>query len=75
MAQIPNSTNWVFEYNKYIGGPEPDDYITKFEIVSDKEKETILKYWNEIQYRNELQFEKNYISSVCGINEEDEETI
>ena len=50
LAKIPKSANWVFEYNKYVGGPEPDDYIVKFAIVSDKEKETILKHWNELQY-------------------------
>lgn len=62
MSNIPNSTNSVFEYNQYIG--EPDDYITKFAIVSEKERETILKHWDEFQNRNELQFEKDYIQSV-----------
>ncbi len=81
LAKIPNSTNWVFEYNKYIGGPEPDDYIVKFAIVSDKEKETILKYWDELQYKNELQFEKDYMKSFDRRKEnqhesqEDEESI
>lgn len=78
LAKIPNSTNWVFEYNEYIGGPELDDYIVKFAIVSDKEKETILKHWDELQYRNELQFEKDYVESVARRKEcqEDEgETI
>ena len=64
LAKIPNSTNSVFEYNQYIGEPDPDDYITKFAIVSEKERETILKHWDEFQYRNELQFEKDYIASV-----------
>ena len=81
LAKIPNSTNWVFEYNKYIGGPEPDDYIIKFAIVSDKEKETILKHWDEFQEQNEIQFEKDYIACVARRrerepqSEEDEETI
>lgn len=78
LAKIPNSTNWVFEYNEYIGGPELDDYIVKFAIVSDKEKETILKHWDELQYRNELQFEKDYVESVARrkeCQEDEEETI
>ena len=78
LATIPNSTNWVFEYNEYIGGPELDDYIVKFAIVSDKEKETILKHWDELQYRNELQFEKDYVESVARrkeCQEDEEETI
>lgn len=64
LANIPNSTNSVFEYNQYIGKPEIDDYIVKFAIVSNKERETILKHWDEIQNRNELQFEQDYIASV-----------
>ena len=78
LAKIPKSTNWVFEYNNYVGGPEPDDYIVKFAIVSDKEKETILKHWDELQYRNELQFEKDYVESVARrkeCQEDEEETI
>ena len=78
LAKIPQSTNWVFEYNNYVGGPEPDDYIVKFAIVSDKEKETILKHWDELQYRNELQFEKDYVESVARrkeSQEDEEETI
>ena len=74
LAKIPKSANWVFEYNKYIGEPEPDDYITKFAIVSDKEKETILKYWNELQYQNELQFEKDYIECVARRNEKEQQS-
>lgn len=74
LAKIPNSTNWVFEYNEYIGGPELDDYIVKFAIVSDKEKETILKHWNELQYQNELQFEKDYIECVARRNEKEQQS-
>lgn len=74
LAKIPKSANWVFEYNKYIGEPEPYDYITKFAIVSDKEKETILKYWNELQYQNELQFEKDYIECVARRNEKEQQS-
>lgn len=74
LAKIPKSANWVFEYNKYVGGPEPDDYIVKFAIVSDKEKETILKHWNELQYQNELQFEKDYIECVARRNEKEQQS-
>lgn len=76
LSKIPNSTNWVFEYNKCVG--EQDEYITKFAIVSEKEKETILKHWNEIQYRNELQFEEDYMESLARRRQErkdDVETI
>ena len=48
--------------------------ITKFAIVSDKEKETILKYWNELQYQNELQFEKDYIECVARRNEKEQQS-
>lgn len=71
LSKIPNSTNWVFEYNKCVG--EQDEYITKFAIVS--EKETILKHWNEIQYRNELQFEKDYMESLARRRKEREEDV
>lgn len=64
LSKIPNSTNSVFEYNQYIGEPKSDDYITKFAIVSEEERKTILKHWDELQYKNELQFEKDYIESV-----------
>lgn len=76
LSKIPNSINWVFEYNKCVG--EQDEYITKFAIVSEKEKETILKHWNEIQYRNELQFEEDYMESLARRRQErkdDVETI
>lgn len=74
LAKIPNSKNHVFEYNQYVGEPKPDDYITKFAIVSDKERETILKHWDEIQYKNELQFEKDNIASVNARKKYEEET-
>ena len=64
LSKIPNSTNSVFEYNQYIGELKSDDYITKFAIVSERERKTILKHWDELQYKNELQFEKDYIESV-----------
>ena len=71
LAKIPNSTNSVFEYNQYVGGLDPDEYITKFAIVSEEERKTILKHWDEIQYRNELQFEKDYIASVMRKEKEE----
>lgn len=43
-----------------------EEYISRYEIVSDKERETILKHWNEIQYKNELQFEQEYMESIAN---------
>lgn len=81
LAKIPNSTNWIFEYNQYIGGSEADDYIVKFAIISDKEKETILKHWDDFQERNEINFEKEYMECLARKiekeqqSEEDEEVM
>ncbi len=76
LAPIPNSTNYVFEYNQFVGCRDNDGYITEFAVVSEQEKETILKYWDEIQYKHETQFEIDYMTSTqrnSGFREEQEE--
>lgn len=73
LAKIPQSTNWVFEYNQYIGESDPDDYIVKFAIVSDREKNTILKHWDKFQEHNEVQFEKDYMESLARKREQESE--
>lgn len=74
LVQMPNSTNSILEYNIYTGGID-DDYIKKYEIVSEKERKMILKHWDKIQYENEIQFQKDYMASVSRMckNEESEE--
>ena len=47
LVPIPNSTNYIFEYNRYVGGMKNDGYITEFAIVSNKEKDTIKNYNSE----------------------------
>ena len=73
LAPIPNSTNYVFEYNKFVGGMEDDGYITEFAIVSKKEKDTILEYWDKIQNRHEEHFEIDFMTSMHKNMEEKEE--
>ena len=70
LDKIPNSKNNVFTYNEYIGGTNNDGYITKVAIVSEEERKVILKHWDDFQYRNELQFERDYINSVMSQNQE-----
>ena len=72
LAPIPNSTNYVFEYNKFVGGMEDDGYITEFAIVSNKEKDTILEYWDKILDRHEEQFEIDFMTSMQKNMEEKE---
>lgn len=64
LVPIPNSTNYIFEYNRYVGGMENDGYITEFAIVSNKEKDTILNYWDDLQDKHETQFEIDYMNSI-----------
>ena len=64
IAPIPNSTNYVYEFNHYVGGFDDDEYVTKFAIVSNIEKDTILKHWDAIQDRHETQFETDYMNSI-----------
>lgn len=64
LVPIPNSTNYIYEYNRYVGGMENDGYITEFAIVSNKEKDTILNYWDDLQDKHETQFEIDYMNSI-----------
>lgn len=73
LAPIPNNTNYVFEYNKFVGGMEDDEYITEFAIVSNKEKDTILEQWDKIQNRHEEHFEIDFMTSMQKNMEEKEE--
>lgn len=73
LIKLPKSTNWIFEYNQYIGAPELDDYIVEFAIVSDKEKETIIKHWDEFQDKNEMQFERDYMAHIIRKKEEEKQ--
>ena len=43
---------------------ENDGYITEFAIVSNKEKDTILNYWDDLQDKHETQFEIDYMNSI-----------
>lgn len=52
---------------------EDDGYITEFAIVSNKEKDTILEYWDKIQNRHEEQFEIDFMTSMQKNIEEKEE--
>ena len=52
---------------------EDDGYITEFAIVSNKEKDTILEYWDKIQDRHEEQFETDFMTSMQKNIEEKEE--
>ena len=63
IAPIPNSTNYIYEFNHYVGGLD-DEYVTKLAIVSNIEKDTILKHWDAIQDRHETQFEIDYMNST-----------
>lgn len=62
LTPIPNTDNWIFEYNKYTGGEYPDEYETTYCIVSSEEKNIIISHWDEKQYQNELAFEVAWIS-------------
>lgn len=72
LRKIPDSNNSLFIYNEYIGRDSNEEYITKMMIVSGKEREFILEHWNKIQFENEMQFEKRYISSVLRNSSEEE---
>lgn len=56
---------------------EDDEYITKLAIVSNIEKDTILKHWDAIQDIHETQFETDYMNSIqkdrAFLEEDDEE--
>ena len=75
LRKIPDSNNSIFIYNEYIGGDLNEEYMTKMMIVSEKEREIILEYWNKIQFENEMQFEKGYISSVLRNSTEGAEIV
>jgi len=63
LRKIPFSRNSLFIHNEYIGGDSNEEYITKMMIVSEKERENVLDYWDKIQDENELQFENKCISA------------
>lgn len=73
LKKIPYSNNSLFIHNEYIGGDSNEEYITKMMIVSEKERETVLDYWDKIQDENEMQFESDYMSSVLRNSAEQEE--
>ena len=73
---MPNSTNYIFEYNSFVGDVDNDGYITELAIVSAKEKDTIVRHWDEIQDRHETQFEIDYMTSTQkdrGFRDEEKE--
>lgn len=70
LRKIPFSNNSLFIYNEYIGGNSNEEYITKMMIVSQKERENILDYWDKIQDESELKFENDCISASIRDNRE-----
>lgn len=73
LKKIPYSNNSLFIHNEYIGGDSNEEYITKMMIVSEKEREIVLDYWDKIQDENEMQFESDYMSSALRNSTEQEE--
>lgn len=72
LDKLPNN-NYLFRHAVFKGYDNlTNDYIyeTYYNIISEQEKEKVINYWKQIQEKNEIDFENQYIANIYGITKE-----